>query len=36
MSKIPIFEIFTRVGNLKPKLKWFFKPKLKLKFFLLN
>ena len=24
------------VGNLKPKLNWFFKPKFKLKFFLLN
>ena len=36
MSKLPIFELFLSVGNLKPKLKWFFKPKLELKFFLLN
>ena len=33
MSKIPLFERFLSVGNLKPKLKWFFKPKLKPKFF---
>ena len=32
----PIFEHFLSVGNLKPKLKWFFKPKLKPKCFLLN
>ena len=31
-SKLPIFELFLSVGNLKPKLKWFFKPKLKPKF----
>ena len=36
MSKLPIFEHFLSVGNLKPKLKWFFKPKLKPNFFLLN
>ena len=36
MSKLPIFELFLSVGNLKPKLKWFFKPKLKPKLFLLN
>ena len=36
MSKLPIFEHFLSVGNLKPKLKWFFKPKLKLTIFLLN
>ena len=28
MSKLPIFEHFLSVRNLKPKLKWFFKPKL--------
>ena len=32
MSKLPIFEHFLSVGNLKPKLKRFFKPKLKAKF----
>ena len=36
MSKLPIFERFLSVGNLKPKLEWFFKPKLKPKIFLLN
>ena len=36
MSKLPIFEHFLSVGNLKPKLKWFFKPKLKPKLFPLN
>ena len=36
MSKLPIFERFLGVGNLKPKLKWFFKPKLKPKIVLLN
>ena len=36
MSKLPIFEHFLSVGNLKPKLEWFFKPKLKPNFFLLN
>ena len=36
MSKMPIFLLFLSVGNLKRKLKWFFKPKLKLNFFLLN
>ena len=36
MSKLPIFEHFLSVENLKPKLKWFFKPKLKTKLFLLN
>ena len=33
MSKLPIFEHFLSVGNLKPKRKWFFKPKLKPKLF---
>ena len=32
MSKLTIFELFLSVGNLKPKLEWFFKPKC----FLLN
>ena len=32
MSELPIFEHFLSVGNLKPKLEWFFKPK----FFYLN
>ena len=36
MSKLSIFEHFLSVGNLKPKLEWFFKPKLKPKMFLLN
>ena len=36
MSKLPIFEHFLNVENLKPKLKWFFKPKLKPNLFLLN
>ena len=34
MSKLPIFGLF--VGNLKPKFKCFFKPKLKPITFLLN
>ena len=29
----PFFKHFLSVGNLKPKLKWFFKPKLKPKIF---
>ena len=29
MFKLPIFELFIIVGNLKPKLKWVLKPKLK-------
>ena len=33
MSKLPIFEHFLSVGNFKPKLKWFFKPKFKPIFF---
>ena len=36
MSKLPIFEHFLSVGNLKPKLEWFFKSKLKPQFVLLN
>ena len=36
MSKPHIFEPFISVGNLKPKLKWFFKLKIKPKLFLLN
>ena len=36
MSKLPIFERFLSVGNLKPKLKWFLKLKLKQKNVLLN
>ena len=28
MSKLPSFGLFISVGNIKPKLKWFFKPKL--------
>ena len=36
MSKLPVFEHFLSVGNLEPKLEWFFKPKLKPKLFLLN
>ena len=36
MSKLPIFEHFLSVGNLKPKLKWFFKLKLEPNFLLLN
>ena len=36
MSKLPIFEHFLSVGNLKPKLGWFFKPKSKPKMFQLN
>ena len=31
MSKLPIFELFISVGNLKPKLKWIFKLKLEQK-----
>ena len=30
---LPIFEHFLSEGNLEPKLKWFFKPKLEPKFF---
>ena len=33
MSKLPIFEQFLSVENLKTKLKWFFKPKLVPTFF---
>ena len=33
MSKLHIFERFLSVGNLKPKFKRFFKPKLKPKMF---
>ena len=33
MSKLTISENFLSVGNLKPKLKSFFKPKLKPKLF---
>ena len=36
MSELLISERFLSVANLKPKLKWFFKPKLKPIFFLLN
>ena len=36
MSKLPIYELFISGGNLEPKLEWFFKPKLKAIFFLLN
>ena len=36
MSKLPTFEHFLSVGNLKPKLRWFFKLKLRPNFFLLN
>ena len=36
MSKLPIFEHFLSVENLKPKLKWFFKPKLKPNFFFIE
>ena len=36
MSKLPIFDHFLSVGNLKPRLKPFFKPKLKPECFLLN
>ena len=36
LSKLPIVELFIFVGNLMPKLKSFFKPKLKPIFFLLN
>ena len=36
MSKLPIFEHFLSAGNLKPKLKWVFKTKLKPKIVLLN
>ena len=30
LYKLPIFELFLSVSNLKPKLKWFFKSKIKL------
>ena len=33
MSKLPIFELCISVGNIKPKLEWFFKLKLKPKLF---
>ena len=36
MSKLPIFEHFPSVGNVKPNFEWFFKPKLKPKLCLLN
>ena len=36
MSKLPSFGLVISVGNLKPKLKWFFKPQLKPKNVLLN
>ena len=36
MLQLPIFEFFINVGNVKPKPKCFFRPKLKLKLFLLN
>ena len=36
MSKLPIFEHCLSVGNLKPKLERFFKPKLNPIIFLLN
>ena len=36
MSKLPILERFLSVGNVNPKLKPFFKSKLKPKLFLLN
>ena len=36
MSKLSIFDHFLSVGNLKPKLEWFFKPQLKPKCFLSN
>ena len=36
MSKLPIFEHFLSVGNVKQKLNSFFKPKLEPKLFLLN
>ena len=29
MSKLPIFKLCLSVGNLKPKLEWFLKPKNK-------
>ena len=34
--RLPIFELFLGVGNLKPKLKWFFNPRLKQKCVQLN
>ena len=34
MSELPNFEHFLSVGNLKPKLEWVFKPKLKPKNFI--
>ena len=36
MIKLPISVIFLSIGNLKPKLKKYSKPKLKPKLFLLN
>ena len=36
MSKLNFFELSIGVGNLEPKLKWFFKLKLKPKNVLLN
>ena len=36
MSELTIFEHFLSAGNLKPKLEWFFKPKLEPNFCLLN
>ena len=36
MSKLPIFEHFLCGGNIKPKLKCFFKLKFKPKMYLLN
>ena len=35
-TNYPFLNIFLVYGNLEPKLKWFFKPKLKPKMFLLN
>ena len=34
--KLPIFEHYLSVGNLKPRLEWFFEPKLKPKLLLFN
>ena len=28
MSKLPIYELILSVHNIKPKLKWLFKPKI--------
>ena len=36
INYVPIFKLIISVGNLKPKLKWAFKLKLKPKKFLLN